>query len=53
MDEKAESLNRIIEEDYIERLKQLACYYRQFRGSQEARLNFEAIEWAVDKLIDH
>ena len=50
MDEKSEILSRIIEEDYIERLKLMASYYGQFKESPNAKYNAEALQYAIDKL---
>ena len=53
MDEKAERLARIIEEDYIERLKLMASYYGQFKDSPSAKYNIEALQYAIEKLEWH
>ena len=50
MDEKAERLERIIEQDYIERLKLMASYYGQFKDDHNAKYNAEALQYAVEKL---
>ena len=50
MDEKAERLARIIEEDYIERLKLMLSYYAQFKCDHNAELNVEALQYAIEKL---
>ena len=51
MDEKAQMIDNILAEEYIERLKQIVRYYNQDKDDYNSRLNAEAVQWAIDQII--